>query len=196
MAARKDSQESLNTLLTWGIHPESSTIFLDSHGDEPSEINAISASNFLRGLHYLASTKPSSPIEIILNNGGGEVDQGFAIYDAIKRLEQHVTITVCGAAYSMSAAILQAGDTRRMHRHSSLMIHDGTADTPGHNRKSRKNWTEFNKLQDQWYEQVLYEKLIQKNPQFSKLQLTNWLAADTIFTADQALELGLVDEIV
>lgn len=74
------------------------------------------------------------PLNVYINSYGGEVFEGFAIYNILKRYEGYKTITVDGIAASIASVIALSGDKLRMNKASMFMIHNasswayGTAD--------------------------------------------------------------------
>ena len=100
----------------------------DDEGESDTDYHM--AETVVKALHILdnqdaVSMKGEKPINVIMNNIGGEVYHGMAIYDAISNCKNHVTIRVYGHAMSMGSIILQAADQRIMTRHSRIMIHYG-----------------------------------------------------------------------
>lgn len=182
-----------------GLDLISRTLYLganDGNKEADGEINEGLASTTIKSLLLLNQLDATAPITILLNSPGGDVEQGFAIYDVIRALPNLVTITAVGGCHSMAAAILQAADTRLITKHASLLIHDGTSAVESYNRGTRKAHNEMADLHDKWYEDILLAALKERDPAFSRQKLQNWLAKDTIFTAEKAVELGLADGIV
>jgi ATP-dependent Clp protease protease subunit len=103
-------------------------IFLHSHINESEDdpgIDFRSALQAIKNLRFLDSLN-HNPILIHLISTGGSVDDGMAIYDAIRSTQSRVVILVHGYAQSMGVLILQAGDYRVMMPNAFLMVH-GTA---------------------------------------------------------------------
>lgn len=63
-------------------------------------------------------------LHVRINSPGGEVFEGFAIYNLLAQLEGTVTVTVEGLAASAASMIAMAGDQVRMCLASQMMIHD------------------------------------------------------------------------
>lgn len=80
----------------------------------------ISASAFLDAILSVSSKS----INLHINSPGGQVDDGIAIYNAIKDHPATVTGTVDGMCASIATVILQACDSRRMAAGSTMMIHE------------------------------------------------------------------------
>ena len=85
------------------------------------------------------------PINIYLNNYGGNVIQGFAIIDTLKNMRSKVSIHVCGACFSMAAIILQAGGERHMTDNSFMMVHVGKYGLEQAHQQNNLNWIDFYK---------------------------------------------------
>lgn len=75
----------------------------------------------------LAALGPVPELHVRLNSSGGDVFAGIAIYNAIKGLDAHVTVTVEGLAASAASVIMCAGDTIRVHAGSMVMVHNVSA---------------------------------------------------------------------
>lgn len=67
-----------------------------------------------------------TPVWLLLNSPGGNVSDGFAIYDGIKALTgSGVTVNVVGMGRvaSMATAIMQAGSRRYSLPHTQFLVH-------------------------------------------------------------------------
>lgn len=80
----------------------------------------VAASDFVRELADIRATK----ITLRINSPGGDVFDGIAIYNAIKRHQAEVSVFVDGVAASAASFIAMAGDTITMMPHSQMMIHE------------------------------------------------------------------------
>lgn len=66
-------------------------------------------------------------IELHLNSPGGDIFDGYAIYNALKAHPARVKVVVDALAASAASFIAQAGDEIVMTKASVMMIHDGSA---------------------------------------------------------------------
>lgn len=189
------SKDHINYFYEHNLDLSTKTIYLGYGDEDEAEIDHVLAADILKGLHLLDSVRPDEPIRIIMNCTGGDVTHGLAIYDAIRRCKSQVEIEVYGHCYSMAAWILQAGDVRRMSKHSSMMIHDGEQSMNGR-KKDMMRWQAFEQEQDKACSEILLGRIREKQPQFTQKRLDKMLATDTIFWPKQALELGLIDEVI
>lgn len=80
--------------------------------------------------------RSDAPITFRLSSYGGSVIAGFVLYDYIVdyvrgKKKIHVTMIGMGAAASMGAVLLQAGDVRMMGAQAHLLIHETASLTMG-----------------------------------------------------------------
>jgi len=166
----------------------------DGDGSE-SGVDYLMAERVIKGLHILDTSAADMPITIIMNNIGGDVVHGMAIYDAVKHCRNHVTIKVYGHAMSMGSIILQAADERLMSENSVIMLHYGSNAVSGH-AKDVERQVEWNKKSMEWDEKMFLAKIKQVKPKFKMEQVKELLKHDKYLNAVEALELGLIDGII
>ena len=93
---------------------------------------------------YLLSRKPSeldpavTQVNVFINSYGGEVSEGLAIYNALRRHPAQVTTYCDGFACSAASVIFMAGDRRVMNHSSLLMIHNAWSSASGNAQAMRK----------------------------------------------------------
>lgn len=73
-----------------------------------------------------AAIKPQleGDVTVRINSPGGDVFEGFAIYNLLKQHDGKVTVYVDGLAASAASIIAMAGDVVRMPETAMMMIHD------------------------------------------------------------------------
>lgn len=79
-----------------------------------------------------------SKINVYINSYGGEVAEGLAIYNALKRHKAKVVTYCDGFACSIASVIFMAGDERVMSNASLLMIHNAWTYAQGNAKDLRK----------------------------------------------------------
>lgn len=188
MTSRKLDTETSMMFYERDIHIPSRTITLIG------DITRESAESVIKGLHLLGNLN-SDPITIIINSDGGEVNQGLAIMDMVRRQSSHITIDVYGEACSMASIILQAADTRRMAPTARLMMHVGTVAYDNH-ASIVKRWAKYEAKEDKICTDKLLERIREKHPDFTRGRLSKMLEFDTILSAEETVELGLADSII
>lgn len=186
----KIKRDSLDWYLDYHMHLESRTIYIGDSTGEGEGIDAKSAEIAIKGLHLLSSASTEKPIHIILNSFGGCVYNGLAIYDAIRACPNFVTIEVKGAAMSIASIILQAGDHRILHPNSTIMIHDGYDSASDLIPKSIEAQAAYGKYIRKMFYGIYAARSTEKLSYWEKA-----CAADTYYTPEQAIEVGLADEI-
>lgn len=134
----------------------------------------------------------SCRIEIHLNTTGGSIFAGFTLIDFIRDLRARghkIDITVFGHAASMGAVILQAADHRVIGQNAFLLIHEGSMFTGGDAGQIEDEVKLFRKLQAR-----MLAILTERSTKGNKIK-TGWRRTDWWLTAEEALELELVDEV-
>lgn len=181
-----------------GIYVPTRHIYIGSEhaGDDLDEggCDYLMAERAVKNLHILESIN-KEPITVLMNNIGGDEYHGFAIYDAIKLCESHITVKVFGHAMSMGSIILQAADERLMAPTSRQMIHYGTWGIVDHAKTTQK-WAKEGEKIDKWMELMYLEKIKEKLPHFTIARLQRMLDHDTFLTAKESVELGLADKVL
>lgn len=166
---------------------------VDDAGDE-SGVDARMVERFLKNLHALEHLSSEAPIDVVMNNPGGDVYSGLAMYDAIMESPCGIRITVRGHAMSMGSIVLQAADERVMGPNAVMMVHYGTFAGTGH-AKTMLKWMREEERINAWMEQVYLNRITQKAPYYSLEELQAMLNHDTFLTAQQAVDLGLADRV-
>jgi ATP-dependent protease ClpP protease subunit len=194
--SRKFTRDDIDRLHDYGIHVPTRTIYVGSENyDDSGETGTdfIMAERVIKNLHMLDSVN-QEPITIIMNNLGGDVFHGMAIYDAIRNCKSKVIVKATGYVMSMGSLIFQAGDERLLSPNAVIMIHHGY-DYQNNHVKTVRNWVEFGKRYDKILNNIYLEKIREKNKEFNLKKLEKLLDFDTILLASEAIELGLADGI-
>lgn len=87
-----------------------------------------------------------SRINVFVNSYGGEVAEGLAIYNALKRHKAKVVTYCDGFAASIASVIFMAGDERVMNDSSLLMIHNAWTYCAGNAEELRKQADDLEKI--------------------------------------------------
>lgn len=194
-------RDDLDKFFDYGINIPTRTIYLGSLDydaeDDETGVDYGMAERAIKSLHLLdsVSAEGGKPIYILMNNPGGFLYHGLAIYDAIKACKNPVTITVYGMAMSMGSVILQAADERIMAPNSSLMIHYGSLGIEADIKVVENYMKEMNK-HNIWLEDLYLSKIRDMHPKFTRKKVVDMCTMDTYFTAQEALEIGLADSIL
>lgn len=154
-------------------------------GDPWGDGSGVSAATFAQELSALEVDR----LKVRLNSPGGDVSEGVAIFNALEQHPASVEIVVEGQAASAASFIAMAGDKVVMAKSSRLMIHDAWGFCMG----PASDMREAADMLDGFSNDIaaLY---VQK----AGGTVEDWralMAKDTWFSAEEAVEAGLADEI-
>lgn len=107
------------------------------------EFGEISAQILSKQLEALGDV---NEINVYINSYGGEVAEGLAIYNALKRHKAKVVTYCDGFAASIASVIFMAGDERIMNDSSLLMIHNAWSYGQGNAEQLRKQADDLDKI--------------------------------------------------
>jgi len=156
------------------------------------QVDAVLANTIVAQLLFLESEDPEKDIYLYINSPGGSVTAGMAIYDTMQFIRPDVSTICMGMAASMGAVLLSAGaeGKRRSLPHSRILIHQPLGGVRGqasdieiHAREMLRTKRELNNILAKHTGQP-YDKI------------NNDTDRDYIMSASEALEYGLVDEIL
>jgi len=156
------------------------------------EVNSQMAESIIAQLLYLESKDPNKDIIMYVNSPGGHVTAGLAIYDTMQYVKCDIVTIWVGLAASMGSIILTAGTKGKRYilEHSEVMIHQPLG----------------------WAEGQATDIAIQAQHILRTKKILNWILSkhtwqplvkveqdverDKWFTAQEAIEYGLVDKIL
>ena len=131
-------------------------------------------------------------IQLLLSTYGGEVYDGLSLYDAIKNSKTCVDITCFGKIMSMGVIILLASKNRKAYRNTTFMIHEISSGAIGKLADLEESVDEAKRLN-----KVLFD-ILEKETRITKAQLEEIYnkKQDWFLTAEEALKLGIITEII
>ena len=133
----------------------------------------------------LAELQGVTNINVYINSYGGEVAEGLAIYNALKRHPAKVTTFCDGFACSIASVIFMAGDERIMGNPSRLMIHDAWTSVYGANADElRKQADDLDNITE------ASVKAYMANINISEEELRAMMKDETWISETDALEMG------
>lgn len=132
------------------------------------------------------------PVRVLMMSGGGLWVGALAIYDAIKDCDTTVDIEVYGCCMSAAVVIAQACERRFIHPNATVMVHNGTHDPGESDSQSFEAWGKWSRKQRERMYSLLAERS-KNGPDWWRRKARN---GDFILSADEAVELGLFDEVV
>jgi ATP-dependent Clp protease protease subunit len=166
-------------------------IFQINQEDEAWKRNLCSVMD-MSGIKFDPTSIDMPHIQILLSTYGGCVYDGLSLYDAIKNSKTEVDITCFGKIMSMGIVLLLAAKTRKAYRNTTFMIHEGSAGAIGKVSDMEDSIDESKRLNDIYFGIIESETKIPK----AKLDEIRKRRKDWYFTAEEALEYGLITEII
>ena len=161
-------------------------IYLNTHID--SDVASIINAQMM----YLNSVDDSSDIKLFISSGGGSVIDGLSIYDIMNWINCDVSTYVMGMAASMASVLCSSGEKGKRYAlpNSTIMIHQVSSGAYGQNSDIQIAAKESQKWQN-----LLYDILAQNTGKTFE-EIERDADRDHWFMAQEALEYGLIDEII
>ena len=153
-----------------------------------------SASVIVAQLLFLESQDADRPINFYINSPGGVITAGMAIYDTMQFIKSPVHTIVMGQACSMGSFLAQAGEPgkRKMLPYARHMIHQPSGGARGMQSDIAIQYQEITKMKTILTE--LYVKHNSRGKTYADFERD--MDRDTFMSAQEALDYGLIDEIV
>lgn len=139
----------------------------------------------------LAKYPNAERIDIYINSYGGDVFEGTAIYNQLKRHQARKVVHVDGFACSIASVIAMAGDEVIMPRNTLMMIHNMWVFACGNAAELRKAADDLDVINTAG-RQAYLQKAGDKLPED---ELVRMMDAETWLTAERCVELGLADRL-
>ncbi len=156
------------------------------------EINPSSAGSLIMRLLEMQAKHSDRDVSIYINSPGGSVDDTLAIYDTMQFMSCDVATYCVGQAASGAAIVLAAGTPGKRYAlpHSRVMIHQPFGGVSGQASDIKIQAEEILKAKKTLNE--LLANLTGKSVE----QITEDTERDRFLSPTEAVEYGLVDEIV
>ncbi len=156
-------------------------------------IDADRANDVMARLLYLEGEDPEQPVELRINSPGGEVLSGLAIVDTMAQLRCPVATTCAGMAASMASVLLACGarGRRRATANSRVLIHQPWAGQFQGQATDLERAAEEILRQRARVDAILAEATGQPVDRIHRDT-----ERDTWFSAPEARDYGLVDEVL
>ena len=141
---------------------------------------------------FLEMEDPDADIMFYINSPGGSVSAGLAIYDTMQYLKCEVSTLCIGMAASMGAFLLSAGakGKRKALPNAEIMIHQPSGGASGQASDIAIHAEQILRIRQNLNE------ILAKNTGKPIEVIERDVERDHFMTAQQALEYGLIDEII
>lgn len=148
-----------------------------------SDVSSYTLSKELEGLDV-------DVINVYINSYGGEVAEGLAIYNALRRHKSKIKTYTDGFACSIASVIFMAGDERIMNNSSLIMIHNAWTYTAGNANDLRAEADALEKITQASINAYM------EHVNISEDELKDLLDKDTWLLPNEALEMGFATSVV
>lgn len=145
-------------------------------------------------LLFLESENPDADISLFINSPGGVVTAGMSIYDTMNFIKCDIATYVMGQACSMGSLLAQSGakGKRKILPNARHMCHQPSGGAGGQATDMEIQVNEILKMKKNLTQ--IYVNHNSKGKTFEEFSIM--MERDTFMTAQEALDWGLVDEII
>ena len=156
------------------------------------DISYQRAAEVIMKMLYLDNLKRKSEISLYINSPGGNVDDTMAIYDTMRFLSSPIATYCIGRAQSGAAIILAAGTKGKRHAlpHAKVMLHQPWGGITGQAADIKIQAEEILKAK------VTLSEIFARHTGQPAEKIIAETERDRYMTADEALEYGLIDEVL
>ena len=158
------------------------------------EVNDQVSNSICAQLLFLEAEDSTEDINFYINSPGGVVTAGMAMYDTMQYIKPDVSTIVMGQACSMGSLLATAGapGKRFMLPKARHMIHQPSGGARGQQSDIEIAAQEIRRMRTELTE--IYVKHNSKGKTFEEVNAD--IERDDFMTANEALDYGLIDEIV
>lgn len=144
-------------------------------------------------LLWLNSDNPNEDIDLYINSPGGDVLQGYAIFDIMENLQAKVNTIGIGLVASMGTFLLASGTgTRRATKNTRIMLHSVSSGSQGTYHDLKIDFEETQELNHRITRQISEFSKGKATPE----EIAKLTERDFWMGPERAIDLGLIDLIV
>jgi ATP-dependent Clp protease protease subunit len=156
------------------------------------QIDDVSANDVMAQLLYLESEDPDRDINIYINSPGGSFTALTAIYDTMQFIRPDISTVCLGQAASAAAVLLGAGAKGKRFAvpNARILIHQPSGSGEGQSSDIEIQAREIMRMR------ALLEHMLSEHTGRAEDQVRIDINRDKILTAAEAVEYGLVDEVL
>lgn len=156
------------------------------------EITDSLANSIVAQLLFLAAEDPEKDIYLYINSPGGSITAGMAIYDTMNLISPNVNTICVGMAASMAAFLLSSGTKGKRYAlpNSEIMIHQPMGGAHGQTTEIQIAAKHILRVKERM------NKIFAENTNKTIEQINQDTERDFYMFAEEALEYGIIDEIM
>lgn len=158
------------------------------------EVHDTVSNSICAQMLFLEAEDPNADIYFYINSPGGVVTSGMAMYDTMQYIEPDVSTIVMGQACSMGSLLAQAGAAgkRKMLPNARHMIHQPSGGAGGQATDIQIQAEEILKMKRNLTQIYVNHNSAGKTYD----EFHDAMERDNFMSAQEALDFGLVDEII
>src|SRR5919109_134721 len=143
-------------------------------------------------LLFLEHEDPERDIHLYINSPGGSITAGLAIYDTMRAIRPDVSTVCVGMAGSMATPILAGGAKGKRYAlpHATIHMHPAGGGARGYAPDVEIQYKELKRMQDMLHD------LLSRHTGQPREKVADDFERDRFFSADAAVEYGLIDEVL
>lgn len=130
------------------------------------------------------------PLEIYINSYGGEVFEGFAIYNMLRRYTGYKKVYIDGIAASIASVIAMAGNEVIMNKASMLMIHNASGCAFGTFKEMEQVAEALKKINE------VIRDVYKEKTNLDDETLTTLMDNESYLTAQECVDYGFANNII
>lgn len=157
--------------------------FQDDKAAEYGFVNLKSVKNQIE-----SGGKDAEAIVVHIHSDGGDVDEGFAIYDLLQSQGKKVVTINEGNAHSIASVIFMAGNERKMSPNASMLIHLPSGGVFGNSDQIEDYAQRIADMKNK------IASLYKEYTTLSEDDILNHMKNEKEFNADEAVSLGFATE--
>jgi ATP-dependent Clp protease, protease subunit len=157
-----------------------------------SAVDDLVASLVTAQLLFLEAENPEKDIFLYINSPGGSVTAGMAIYDTMQYVRPDISTLCVGQAASMGALLLTAGAKGKRHAlpHARVMIHQPWGGVEGQATEIHIHAREMLRVREE------LNQILSHHTGRPTEQIARDTERDNFLTSQQAVEYGLIDQVI
>lgn len=140
----------------------------------------------------VAANPENEEFVLEINSSGGSVYAGFEMYSLLRAAKPHIRIEVQSLAGSAASVVMAAGDTVAASPVGQVMIHLPSTQTEGNQIDHRQS----TQMLEAVTTSILAAYTTKCKGKVTRDALRSMMEQETFLTAQQALDIGLIDEII
>ncbi|GFR80616.1 ATP-dependent Clp protease proteolytic subunit [Elysia marginata] len=134
--------------------------------------------------------KDAKEIVLHIHSVGGDVSEGFAIYDFLKSQGKPITAIIEGNCFSVATVVALSSEKRKMTSHAQVLIHNPWGGATGDKEHLQNYAKMLSEIEDRLSE------FYASKTNLNKEEALELMAKETFFNAEECLKNGFANEVL